>query len=84
MLGVRCKIYYKGIEIERKESKYIKKELDRRKVERGNIGKKVIRIDKKMSVIGQFCKSNPLLGTCILKWINSISTFFLQKSVISF
>jgi len=42
---MRCKIYYKGIEIERK---YIRKELDRRKVERSNIGRKVIRMDKKM------------------------------------
>jgi len=42
IVSMRCKIYYKGIEIERK---YIRKELDR-KLERNNIKRNVIRIRK--------------------------------------
>jgi len=51
MIGMRYKYYkgyYRGIQIEKRGSKYIKKELSKREVERNNIGKKVVRMDKRM------------------------------------
>jgi len=49
MLCMRCKIYYKKIEkrIERKEPKYIRKELNRREVEK-SIRMKIVRMDKRI------------------------------------